>query len=188
MAIYTDAIADTGATLVFLLGKAMTELVTGEIALYSPGDGTDVSLPKLSLFLYHLGEDPSYVNRDYQKSGQTSLKDPGMALELFYMLVPNSSGATRARDEHAWLGHAMQVLHDNPVLTDPVLQNGLAGKDLTIKITHNPVPLDDLTKIWQALQTRPFKLSVCYRVGPVFIESGNETHVTRIAKAILGQP
>jgi hypothetical protein len=188
MAAYTDAIADTGATMVYILSKSMTELSTGDVALYSPGEVTDMSLPKLSLFLYHLSEDPSYVNRDYQKIGATGMQAPGMALELFYMMVPNSSGTTRARDEHAWLGHAMQILRDNPVLTDPVLQNGLAGKDLSIKITHNPVPLDDLTKIWQALQTRPFKLSVCYRVGPVFIESETVKTVVRAVTAIIGQP
>ncbi len=187
---YTNAISDIGATLVSLLSQSMPELGTEDIGLYTPAIFPDTTLPKLSLFLYGLNEDPNYVNREYKKADDTSLQDPGLALELFYMLIPNSpaiKSSDRALEEHKWLGHAMQVLRRNTVLVDPVLQGGLANKGLQIKITLNPVPLDDLTKIWQALQTRPFKLSICYRVGPVFIESDTIIPVSRVMQAITGQ-
>lgn len=189
MAPYTNAISDIGATLVNLLSQFMTGFNQGDIGLYTPSLIPVTTLPKLSLFLYFLTEDPSYKNRDYQSINNSELQDPGLALELFYMLVANSTAmpSDRALEEHKWLGLAMQIFHNNTILTDPVLQGGLANKGLQIKVTLNLLPLDDLTKIWQALQMPPFKLSVCYRVAPIFIESDATITISRITQATMGQ-
>jgi hypothetical protein len=180
MANYTKAIFETCNSIVTLLVSRMQSgLKASDICLFSPGIHSDEPMPNLGLFLYQLREDPNYVNSS----------DSQCALELFMMLIPNSTntGMNRAMDEHKWLGDAMNVLHENPVLKVPELQGELINKNYQIRITHNPVSLDDLTKIWQSLQPRPFKLSVCYRVGPVFIESEPKEPAVAVRTVILGQ-
>jgi hypothetical protein len=177
---YTEVIFQTGNSLKMLLANNNSyRLTENDIILFSPGDPSE-PLPKLSLFLYQLREDPNYVNASLN----------GIALELFYMLIPNSTSTdikSRAQEEHKWIGAAMNILHVNAILPAAALQGELAYKDYQIKITLNPVTLDDLTKIWQSLQPRPFKLSVCYRVGPVFIESEPEVSAAAVKTIILGQ-
>jgi hypothetical protein len=190
---YTGAITDIGSTLVNLLTSPpapQTGVSTPDVGLYSPGDVSDPLMPNIGLFLYYMNEDPSYVNQEFKREGDSSLRNQGVALELFYLVVAHSTNNRpndRAMEEHGWLGQVMQLFHDNTVIDESLLPDSLANKGLKIKITLNPVPLDDLTKIWQALQVRPFKLSVCYRVGPVFIESDNVKTISRVKSATMGQ-
>lgn len=190
MAFNPNSIADTGLSLVNLLLSSSSSFSPGDIGLYSPGDIPETSLPKLTLFLYHISQDPSYVNQEMTRTDITTMRDPGMALELYYMIIPNSSSpatpADRALEEHKFIEHAIRSFRKHPLLKDPLLAGGLAGKGYEIRITFNPVQLNDLTNIWQAFQSRPMKLSVCYRVGPVFVEMDETITLSRVKSVQLG--
>lgn len=188
MSTYT-AIADVGETLIYLLREGLKDLVDQDsIILFSPGEIEADQAPRLCLFLYQVAENPTMKNRAPERLSDEKLSPSYLILDLYYMLIPyESSRATnrmeRTKEEHMVLGRSMQILHDHGILRDPVLQGGLAGRGLEIRITLNPVPIDEMTKIWQAFQTKPFKPAVCYLVTPVPIESERETYVKRVLKA-----
>lgn len=190
---YTDAIADIGETLISLLqeglSKAPFHLPKSKIVLFSPGEiKAAEDPPRLCLFLYHVAENPHLKNRGMERITDERSKYPSLYLDLHYMLIPyESSNITDKTDktveEHRVLGRSMQTFHDNAILRDPVLKGGLAGKGLEIKLTQNPVSLDEMVKLWQAFQTKPYKPSVCYLVTPVAVESNLEKYTKRVSEA-----
>lgn len=191
MSLPANAIADIGSTLITILQEGLKDIIdkpTENIILFSTGEIDAGSAPRLCLFLYHIAENSHMKNREREKVNDGKLRNSGLFLDLYYMLIPYSSPnmpdkTEITRKDHEILGHAMQIFHDNAIMRDPVLKGGLAGKGLEIKLILNPVPLDEITKLWHSFQTKPFKPSVCYMVTPVVIESEREIFVTRVVEA-----
>jgi hypothetical protein len=74
----------------------------------------------------------------------------------------------------------MQIFHDNPVIPDKYFPtNGSLKAIDEIKILLYPLSLDDLTKIWNAFQEAPYRLSVGYMVTPVLIDSTKEAAIAQ---------
>ena len=74
----------------------------------------------------------------------------------------------------------MNVLSDNAVLRGSVLKGGLEGTDEEFRITLNPVSLDELNRLWNSFYDKSFKLSVCYMVAPVKIDSTRLVEAKRV--------
>ena len=50
-----------------------------------------------------------------------------------------------------------------------------------MKLILNPLSMDELNKIWNVMsKSKPYKLSVCYEVTPVRIESMRKREVKRV--------
>lgn len=180
----SSAIADVGSSLVNLIQQGFEP---GGVGLYSPDIGAETMLPKLALFLYSLNKDPNWENQDPESTD--GKQESRLALELHYMLFANSptaAPADRASNEHQWMEYAMSTLSRNAILRDPALLGSLAGKQYELRITLDPVPLTELTGLWQALQGRPFKLAVCYRVGPVFVQTGEVSSGVPVTSVVMG--
>ena len=69
----------------------------------------------------------------------------------------------------------MSVLHDHSLLGADEIKNALVGNDLhqqieRVRITSQPLGIDDMNKLWGAFQTN-YRLSVAYRVSLVLIDS-----------------
>jgi hypothetical protein len=184
-----SAIADVGETLISLLRAGLKGLVAEDgIILFSPGEIEATKAPRFCLFLYQVTENPAMKNREPERLSDDKVRAPGLFLDLYYMLIPYESSkiqdlTERTKEEHMVLGKAMQIFHDNAILRDPVLKDGLSGRGLQIGLTLNPVSIDEMTKIWQAFQTKPFKPAVCYLVTPVPIESEREIYGKRVSRA-----
>jgi hypothetical protein len=80
---------------------------------------------------------------------------------------------------HRVLSKAMSVLHDHPVLSTAEINANLPQPDRTlhpydqierVRITPQPLSLDDMSKIWSAFQTQ-YRISAAYEVSVVLIES-----------------
>ncbi|WP_370573517.1 DUF4255 domain-containing protein [Methanomethylovorans sp.] len=179
------AIADVGETLIGLLRDKMEDLIpTDSIILASPGEIDAKDNVRLSLFLYQVLENAHLKNQEIQVTDPTKVTFPPQILELYYMLTSHvSSGeqdkTEKALEEHRVLGRALQVLHDNSVLSGSLLKGNLDKSD-ELHITLTLPSLDDLTKIWTTFAGRPFKSSVCYVVTPVRIDSAREMSVQRV--------
>ncbi len=179
------AIADVGETLIGLLRDKMEDLIpTDSIILASPGEIDAKDNVRLSLFLYQVLENAHLKNQEIQVTDPTKVTFPPQILELYYMLTSHvSSGeqdkTEKALEEHRVLGRALQVLHDNSVLSGSLLKGNLDKND-ELHITLTLPSLDDLTKIWTTFAGRPFKSSVCYVVTPVRIDSAREMSVQRV--------
>ncbi len=175
MSDYT-AIADVGQTLIELLRSKMGILSLDEIVLISPGEIEANDNVRLSLFLYQVLENVHLKNQEMQKTGSNGGKYPPLTLDLFYILTAhpstqNGDRTGRTLDEHSILGKAMQILHDKTILKGSDLRGNLNKANIELHITLTPLNLDDLTKIWNTFQGKPFRPSVCYLVTPVEIDS-----------------
>lgn len=155
-----------------------------EVSLCSPWEdfGTEKGV---NLFLYKVKENPQWKNMDWpgDRSNPTRIHRPPLSLDFFYLLTPYAPRVTQAITDtaltHRILGEAMQILHENPVLNDihnPDFDsdnNEHFSEDLRnafekIKITINPIDLEEMSKIW-AMGEKPYRLSVVYHVSLVQI-------------------
>lgn len=185
MSDYT-AIADVGETLVELLKENMRDIIPADsISLVSPGEIEGKDNIRLSLFLFQVEENTYLKNLDMEVLGPSKLKTPPLALDLYYMLTSYPSSGIqdrteRSAEEHRILGRAMQILHDNPMLTGSVLKGSLSAYDTELHVICSTLSLDDVTKIWSTFKDKSFRPSVCYQVTPVKIESSSEKKISRV--------
>jgi hypothetical protein len=191
-----EAIGGVSATLRTLLRDRM-ELPGGvslnslRVSISTPQAESEDSdrEPRVNLFLYRVSEHAALKNQEIPGRGAGGgYGRPPLSLELHYLLT--TYGSTSTIDEeigdetlgHFLLGSAMRVLHDTPVvgerlvttrvvpLGQPILHASLVAEFEQVKLTLDPLSLEDITKVWTAL-TRPYRLSAAYRVSVVQIES-----------------
>jgi hypothetical protein len=177
-----NAISDVGKTLIELLEDNIEDdslIGLNQITLSSPEEIE--SGKKLSLFLYQVTENAYLKNEEMQSLNTTKLKYPPLTLSLFYLVTPLTQNMASV---HTILGKVMQIFHDNSILRGSVLQGSLVGEELRLILT--PLSVDDLNKIWNVIsKSKTYKLSACYEVTPVRIESMREREVTRVIKREL---
>lgn len=146
----------------------------------------------VSLFLYHIVENGYMKNQPMERIEAGTLKYPPLCLNLYYLLTPYAGQETQAIpgwDVHTILGRSMQAFHDNASLDGPALRAALEdigrGDDFEgikeIRIILNPVSIDDMNKIWTSLTT-PLRISVCYEVRVVTIESRRSIGTGRVVE------
>jgi hypothetical protein len=149
---------------------------------------------RLNLFLYRVTENGSLKNQESPGRGHPgTYGHPPLCLDLHYLLTAYGSsdenGFLNESRAHLVLGSAMHVLHDHAVLTErvvtvrppsgePVLDPILLEQPEPIRLTLEPLSLDDLTKVWTALAL-PYRLSAAYEVRVARIESGRARRVVR---------
>jgi hypothetical protein len=136
---------------------------------------------QLNLFLYQIAYDGALRNMPLPqtvKPGETGF--PPLALTLYYMITAYGPDTEdEVLNSHQLLGQAMNVLHDHPLLgageiqaatTNAGIPSDLHHQIERIRITPQPMPLDEMTKLWTTFQTN-FRISAAYQVGVVLIES-----------------
>jgi hypothetical protein len=162
--------------------------------------------PRVNLFLYRVTENGFLENQEIPGRGSGSAYGrPPLSLALHYLLtaygsetVPGTGNPPPALfDEklaHFLLGSAMRVLHDVPIVTEaltstsapsgrPILHESLRNEFERVKLTLDPLSLEDITKVWTALTLR-YRLSAAYVVHVVQIESRRQ----RIFPKLVGKP
>jgi len=180
------AIAAVTATLRnLLIQKVIPDVTARPLDLAKVRDG--IAGDQLNLFLYHAQLDVAWRNMDMPKllkPGETG--HPPLPLNLFYLLTAYSDDKDEVKS-HKLLGRAMSVLHDHPLLDSTEItdatQTDVEGSDLQhqverVRITFQPLSLEEISKLWSALQTQ-YRTSAAYQVSVVLIES------TRSAKTPL---
>jgi hypothetical protein len=167
-------IADVGNTLVTLL-RNNTNLPAAQIALLSPVDaeGQDI---RLTLFLYDILETPELKNADRIIVSPTQSRPAPLSLNLYYLLTahppPGLADPTQQTLEtHRNLGRAMRVFCDSGILAGTVLQGALAGTGAELRLTLNPMSVEDMTRIWSVFPNSNYRPSVTYLVTPASIDS-----------------
>jgi hypothetical protein len=151
------------------------------------GAGGGSSPDRLNLFLYQATLNTSWrnVGMPSRNSDGDLTNNPLLALDLHYLLTAHSAKAIHAE---ILLGFAMQILHDTPVLprdrirsilqsftTDTnsalrsLTQSDLADQMEQVKITPMPMNIEEISKLWAAMQTQ-YRPTVAYHVSVVLIE------------------
>jgi hypothetical protein len=147
----------------------------------------DQELPLLNLFLYRVTENAALKNQDLPSVGDpAAFGHPPLALDLHYLLTPTGQSLNDDRGAHRVLGDAMLTLHDHAIVAkdDPVLDPALQNEVELLKITLEPLGVEDLANVWTA-STSPYRLSVAYLVTVVQLES---TRPRRYPRPVLEPP
>jgi hypothetical protein len=155
--------------------------------------------PQLNLFLHRVTPNESLRNDDLptrDRSGQL-LARPRLALDLHYMLTAVAAEELQAE---ILLGYAMQLFHETAILSRERIRQALtlAGAPTSatlpdalgvitaseladqielIKISPQTISMDDMSKMWTALQAS-YRTTVAYDVSVVLIEREIPTRPT----------
>jgi hypothetical protein len=149
---------------------------------------------QLNVFLHRITPNAALANTDLptRDGGGKLLARPRLALDLHYLLTAYS-----AEELHAeiLLGYAVELFHESPILARGqvrhALSTGVNGTILPpafrsaaasrladqfelIKITPQTLSMDDMSKLWTALQTH-YRTTVAYQVSVVLIEREQPT-------------
>ena len=179
----TNVINDVNKTLYRIFRESLDKNV--EIIFGSPADEEGNARdpkPRLYVFLYNIVEDAFQKNDpDIMIGGQQlfSKKAP-LAVNLFYMLTPVSEPAKGLDVErlddvqaHTIIAQAMRALYDNSILSPTFFPSNSMLSYSTIRMSRVPINMDEVTKIWSSFN-KPLKLSVCYEVSTLFIQSSDK--------------
>ncbi len=175
----STVIGDVTQTLEELLRDQQQPLELFNISLRSPAEETVESIkPKVNLFLYRVVENSFAKNQPWRSVGTEELHKPPLTLDLFYLLTPFAEDKL---DEHRVLGEAMRVFYDHAIITAPLLRGTLEHTSEELKIDLCQFNIEELTRLWSALN-QPYRLSVCYAVRIVMVDSLMETPIRRVTE------
>jgi len=175
----SSAIRDAGLTLIELLRNNLVANPTTadrpiatreQIALLSPRDVNQNSDVRLMLFLYSIGPAVEMRNELEIPGSQVFNGEVSEPLDLYYLLTASAPVTTdpsdQTLDSQLLLGFAMRVFFDNGTLTGSVLQGDLP-RDEELRLTLQPMTVEDLTRIWSVFPDSVLHASVSFLVTPV---------------------
>ena len=172
------AIAAVTATLRHLLDQGINAHIPGTTVSTKPLDKAFTGETKcVNLFLYQASMNSALRNMDLPgqvNPGETG--SPALALDLYYLLTAYGESEDEADPTtHKLLGYAMSILHDHTLLGRDEIHDALADNDLheqveRVRITHQPMSLDEVSKLWTTFQTN-YRLSTAYQAAVVLIDS-----------------
>jgi hypothetical protein len=173
---HDETIKDVSQTLLDLLKNNLTNVNIDLLSPKHPGSN------RLTLFLYKVLENPDFKNAsnpalETTANGKLKEKRKPLTVDLYYLLTAHS-GSSTLFEAHTALSRAMRVFYDNGILQGSLLRSLNPGKGLTedsiLRLTLNPISMEDMTRIWSVFPDTPYEISVTYLVTPVAIESTEE--------------
>lgn len=161
-----DALFDVTDALRVRLEGAIGE---GQVYVGPPVD-TDVGERRLSLFLFHLQPNQELRNSQYLVSPpdptEPLVERQALPMDLRFLISvfrAAGNGGVAEANELNTLGQAIQALHAEPTLT------GLSLPDQTVRLTPEPYPMEELSRVWGLFPETSYRTSVVYMATPVFI-------------------
>lgn len=139
------------------------------------------SANQLNLFLYQIVPNSAWRNMNVPTQilpGETGM--PPLALTLHYLITAfGKDNDTTLPYGHHLLGKAMSILYDHALLGPDEIRsasaasfpaNNLDQQIERVRITLQPLTLDEIAKLWSGLVTQ-YRLSVGYEVSVMLIDS-----------------
>lgn len=154
------------------------EIVVNNLPLDEAYD-FDNAKNQVNIFLYHVEHSANWRNMEIPgktKNGESGY--PPLGLNLYYIITAYGQNNNEIIG-HLLLGKVMSILHDHPVFSRQEIQVAFPDSFLheqieRVRITPQPISLDDISKLWTGFQTQ-YKLSIAYQVSVVLIESKRPT-------------
>ncbi len=152
--------------------------------------------PRINLFLHQVTPNAGWrnVGLPSRNINGERLSNPPLALDLHFLVTAYGRSDFQAE---ILLGYAMHLLHERPVLDRAAIRRALdpspldismlppafqalAASDLAdqvemLKITPSAMSLDEMSKLWSAIQTH-YRPSAAYQVSVVLIEAAHPAH------------
>ncbi len=157
---------------------------------------SDAANNQINLFLYQVVASAAWRNTDIPRRAPAGERGtPPLGLNLYYLISVYGRGPTNTEIfAHRLLGRAMNIFQDHPLLDAADIQAALTGNDLyaqleRVRITLQPLSLEELSKLWTVFQTQ-FRLSTAYEVAVVLIESSRPapTPLPVLTRSVAAQP
>lgn len=167
-----SVISDVSRTIVDLLRAELVPEPVAQAEQIGACDPHDRGNCVVGIHIYDISEagEARILNPVPQPDG--SQRNPPIALYLSMMISVSSKAEkeTRTLDEQMIMGRVLQVLEDNRRLPQRYMPVSLRQSGEAVQISAVPMELEEKTKIW-TMFTESYKLSMFYKVGPVYLES-----------------
>ncbi len=166
------AIATVTATLQNLLSGTTPTVTTEPPSTARTGRNGD----QLNIFLYATQANTAFSNAPMPRIGRDGERGlPPLPLVLKYIITAYGQNDDDIAGQQL-LGEAMSILHDHPLLSSSDIEgitpdSGLQDQVERVRITPDPLTLDDMSKLWSSFQSAEYRLSTGYEVSVVLIES-----------------
>jgi hypothetical protein len=135
------------------------------VSLETPREMQAAGRQGLSIWLYRVARDDQRLNDPPElrtlPSGEVDVLPTPLPVRLHYLLTPISK--TSPDTEQRILGRAMQLFHTYPIVSGPFLRAELTGTDAEIHLHLDALGLEDVTRVWDALDGS-YQLCVSYEV------------------------
>jgi hypothetical protein len=175
----STAIADVTRSLADLLTNGQEPGESFAVSLKSPADEEiNADGPLVNLYLFRIEQNPFARNRNWQPVGDDTLHRAPLSLNLYYVVT---AYAKQQEDGHRVLGEAMRIFYDHAIIEPALLGEPLSHTADPLKLDLCAFNLEDLTRVWNAFN-KPYRLSVCYQVRIVFIDSSVDRKVVRVTE------
>lgn len=119
----------------------------------------------LSVWLYRVVRDENRLNDPPEvhtlPTGEVEVLPTPLPVRLHYLMTPLATG--NQDTEQRILGRVLQLFHTYPIASGAFLQAELAGTDAQIHIHLEALALEEITRVWEALEGS-YQLSVSYEV------------------------
>lgn len=141
------------------------------ISLSTPQEMTEKPAEGLSVWLYRVIRDDQRLNDPPERLGSNLLRPQPLPVRLHYLLTPVTNRKVGDPEtEQLIMGKVLQTFHSHPILRGADLRAELAGTEAELKIRLEPMSLEEITRVWEAVEGS-YQLSVSYEVSVVNIES-----------------
>jgi hypothetical protein len=184
------------ATAILAVTQAVQALLRREISVVAIASGqiviesidlipSPVPMPRLTIFLYNIHENPYLKNQAAGFSpttpGAGDVVPPPLTVDLDLMIC----AWAQPTDELLLLGDVLRIFHDNSELGPAVLGPSWAP-DETVQITLANPSLEDQARIWTTFGFKRFKLSLYYKARVVPIASRRALSETTVRERAQG--
>ncbi len=152
--------------------------------------------PGVNIYLYRTSYDPAWRNHDLpaRRADGSLAQRPTVAASLHYLLTFHGKDDELAPQR--LLGAALAALHSRPLITRDLVDrvvaeaadnppshpylatSDLADADEIVRITPDPLDLEQLSKLWSVLFQTPYQLSATYLASAVLLEEQQGTPIT----------
>jgi hypothetical protein len=157
-----------------------------KVSLLTPEQMTVVGTEGISVWMYRVVRDEERLNDPDVRLNSGLLLPPPLPLRAHYLVTPMTSAAAGGGPEtdQVLLGKLLQVFNDHPKLRGADLRDELSGTDAVLNVRLEPLSLQDIYQIWDALEGS-YRLSVSYEVTVLNIDPAQEPSGVGTVTAIL---
>jgi hypothetical protein len=147
---------------------------TLEVTAESPESVNGGATNRLTVYLYHVSEDPAYRNLPGPGEDANNVACAPLALSCFYILTAHHRTEDPRLDaltQQRLLGYSLKTMHDFPIVDDTtfigaaqILRPQLRGQNNRLQIILRPVTPEGALAYWAGEDQSVTKLSAYYEV------------------------
>jgi hypothetical protein len=163
------------ADAIYNVTKALQDFLTHAIngspgdVFVGPLDDQNANKAKAVLFLYRIAvnadlRSSTHVVSAAMPSDPPTVYDTSLPLDLYYLFTAGTAQTGGELEALSVLGLAMRALNDSPYL------DGLAVRNETVRVSVDPIGIEEMSRIWTLFPTANFRTSVVYLATPVWLD------------------